>query len=96
MYLFLYFYYNYFAFLSVTGSLDKYIKTASKESILKSANESTMGAVFIDDPQGLATIADLFVDFYNGISKSTIARGREQIRCGLMVTSNNVLEATVR
>lgn len=82
--------------LIFTGTLKKfYIKSTSKEAILKHANSSSLG-VFVDDPKGISGISDIFVDFYNEASKSTISRGLEYIHSGLMLTSNTTVSATSR
>ena len=52
---------------------------------------STLG-VWIDDPQQLHP--ELVVDFYNLSRQETISRGSEEIRSGLMFTSNNFLKGT--
>ena len=54
------------------------MKTTSKEAILKQAHSSSLG-VFVDDPKGITSLNNVFVDFYNGLSKATISRGRETI-----------------
>ena len=52
--------------------MSKYcIKTSSKEAVLKVGSENTLG-VFIDDPQNINSLSDVFVDFYAGCTKSTI------------------------
>lgn len=71
------------------------MKTTSKEAILQQASSSSFG-VFVDDPKGITSMSDIFVDFYNGASKATIGRGRETINSGLMLTSNSTVSATAR
>lgn len=70
-------------------------KTTSKEAILKAGSINALG-VFIDDPQNIANLSDVFVDFYSGCTKSTIARGKEEVHSALFVTSNDVVNATAR
>ena len=52
--------------------------------------------VYVDDPQGLMNIINTFVDFYNGSAKSTVSRGTEKVRSGLIVTSNDIVNASLR
>jgi hypothetical protein len=66
------------------------IKSGSKGAILKAGNESGMG-VFIDDPQHIHKLSEIFVDFYSGC-----ARGKEEVRSALLLTSNAVVNATAR
>lgn len=70
-------------------------KTSSKEAILQAGSVNSMG-VFIDDPQSIASLRDVFVDFYSGCTKSTIARGKEAVHSALFVTSNEVVNGTAR
>lgn len=70
-------------------------KTTSKEAILKAGSRNSLG-VFVDDPQNIGGISDVFVDFYSGCTKSTIARGTEEVHSALFVTSNEVVNATAR
>lgn len=53
------------------------MKTTSGEAILKAGSMNSPG-VFIDDPQNIGNLSDVFVDFYSGCTKSTIARGKEE------------------
>lgn len=71
------------------------MKSSSKEAILRQANSSSLG-IFVDDPKGISGISDVFVDFFNGASKSTISRGLEPINSGLVLTSNTTVLATPR
>ena len=76
--------------------MSKYcIKTSSKEAILKAGSENTLG-VFIDDPQNINSLSDVFVDFYFGCTKSTISRGTEEVHSTLFLTSNEVVSGTPR
>ena len=52
-------------------------KTNSKEALLKAGSRNSL-EVFVDDPQNIANLSDVFVDFYSGCTKSTIARGTEE------------------
>ena len=61
----------------------------------KAASNGSMG-VYVDDPKSLDNLCDLFVDFYSGTSKSTIARGAEKVLSALMLTSNEVGKTTAR
>ena len=70
-------------------------KTTSKEAVLKAGSTNAMG-VFIDDPQNISNLSDVFVDFYSGCAKSTIARGAEEVHSALFLTSNEVVSATAR
>lgn len=70
-------------------------KTSSKEAILQARSVNSMG-VFIDDPQSIASLRDVLVDFYSGCAKSTIARGKEAVHSALFVTSNEVVNGTAR
>ena len=70
-------------------------KTSSKEAVLKAGSSNAMG-VFIDDPQNIGNISDVFVDFYSGCTKSTIARGLEEVHSALFLTSNEIVTTTAR
>ena len=70
-------------------------KTNSKEALLKAGSRNSLG-VFVDDPKNIANLSDVFVDFYSGCTKSTIARGTEEVHSALYVTSNEVVNATAR
>ena len=72
-----------------------FVNSASKEKILQRASQCSIG-VFLDDPPNISALKELFIDFFNGASRETIARGKEKIRCGLMVTSNDVVSGTAR
>ena len=72
-----------------------FIKTASKEKILQRASKCSLG-VFLDDPPNISAMKQLFIDFFNGASRETIAGGQEKIRCGLMITSNDTVAGTAR
>jgi len=76
---------------SVSGMHDiGFIKTVSKEKILQRASQCSVG-VFFDDPPNISALQELFVVFFNGASRDTIARGQEKIRCGLMITANDTV-----
>ena len=75
------------------GMLKNCTKTSSREPILKAGSVNTMG-VFINDPQSIASLSNVFVDFYSGCTKSTIARGKEAVHSALFVTSNEVANGT--
>ena len=75
--------------------LKQCIKTSSKEAILKAGSINSIG-VFIDDPQSIGSLSDVFVDFYSGCTKSTIARGKEAVHSALFLTSNEVVNGTAR
>lgn len=62
---------------------------------MQAGSVNSMG-VFIDDPQSIASLRDVFVDFYSGCTKSTIARGKEAVHSALFVTSNEVVNGTAR
>ena len=67
------------------------MKSAKRETVIALACKSTLG-VWIDDPQQLQP--ELVVDFYNLSRQETISRGSEEVRSGLMFTSNNFLKGT--
>ena len=67
------------------------LKTAKREAVIALACKSTLGT-WIDDPQQLQN--ELVVDFYNLSRQETLSRGSEEIRSGLMFTSNHFLKAT--
>lgn len=71
------------------------LKTFSKENILNGASNTTMG-VFINDPPSVTACKELVVDFFNRSDTGTLSRGIEPIRCGLMMTSNDVLSGSPR
>ena len=65
------------------------MKSAKREAVIAAANKSTLG-LWIDDPLNIP--GELVVDFYNLSRQETLSRGTEEIRCGLMFTSNNILK----
>ena len=77
------------------GMTNHCAKTNSKEPLLKAGSRNSLG-VFIDDPRNIANLSDVFVDFYSGCTKSTIALGTEEVHLTLYVTSNEVVNATAR
>ena len=62
-------------------------KTNSKEALLKAGSRNSLG-VFVDDPKNIANLSDVFVDFYSGCTKSTIARGTEEVHSALYMARN--------
>lgn len=72
-----------------------FIKTVTKEKILRRASQCSIG-VFLDDPPNISALKELFIDFFNGASRDTIARGQEKIRCGLMITANDTVSGSAR
>lgn len=71
--------------------LDHCAKSATKDAILLSGNKTSMG-VFIDDPKNVNSLAELIVDFYEGSTKKTIARGNETLHSAMYLASNDVLK----
>ena len=49
---------------------------------------------FLELPSG--SLSDVFVDFYSGCTKSTIALGKEAVHSALFLTSNEVVNGTAR
>lgn len=72
-----------------------FVKTVTKEKILKRASQCSIG-VFLDDPPNISALKELFTDFFNGASHDTIAHGQEKIRCGLMITANDTVSGSAR
>ena len=70
-------------------------KTSSAKAILKAGSLNSMG-VFIDNPQTIACLSNIFVDFYSRCTKSTIVLGTEAVNAGLFVTSNKVVNETAK
>lgn len=67
-----------------------FLKQISREGLISRANSTTMG-VHIDDQKNLKSISEVVVDFYNMAKSETFERGTEEIRCGLVFTSNTKL-----
>lgn len=74
---------------------DSFVKSTTAPKVLQRGNKSTLG-VFLDDPPDISSLKEVFVSFYNGASRDTISRGVEKIRCGLMVSSNDVVGGNIR
>lgn len=50
----------------------------------------------MDDPPSMASVKEIIVDFVNRASTGTLSRGVAPIRCGLMMTSNDVLSGCLK